>query len=47
MYSSQEGWREGLVREFGIDMYTEPYLKQVTNKELCSMLCGSLDAMGV
>ena len=34
MYSSQEGWREGLVREFGVDMYTELYLKWVTNKAL-------------
>ena len=29
-----EGWREGIVREFGIDMYTLPYLKRITNKDL-------------
>jgi len=33
---------EGIVREFGIDMYMLLYLKWETNKdrELCSMLCG-------
>ena len=29
-----EGWREGIVREFGIDMYTLLYLKRITNKDL-------------
>ena len=47
-----EGWREGTVREFGIDMYTLLYLKQMNNKdllehmELCPMSCGSLDGRG-
>ena len=27
-------WREGIVREFGMDMYTLLYLKWVTNKDL-------------
>ena len=27
-----EGWREGTVREFGIDMYTLLYLKQMNNR---------------
>ena len=33
---------EGIVREFGIDMYMLLYLKWITNKDrgLCSMLCG-------
>ena len=26
--------REGIVREFGIDMYTQLYLRWITNKEL-------------
>ena len=25
---------EGIVREFGIDMYTQLYLRWITNKEL-------------
>ena len=29
-----EGWGEGIVREFGIDMYTLSYLKWITNKDL-------------
>ena len=44
---------EGVVREFGIDMYTLLYLKWITNKdllfssrELCSMSCGNLDRKG-
>ena len=40
---------EGIVREFGVDRYTQLYLKGVSNKdllystwkELCSVLCGS------
>ena len=27
-------WREGTVREFGIDMYALPCLKWITNKDL-------------
>ena len=29
-----EGWREGIVWEFGRDMYTLLYLKWITNKDL-------------
>ena len=50
----EEGWGEGIVREFGMDVYTLLCLKQITSKrlpvwhrELCSMLCGSLDGRGV
>ena len=28
-----QGWREGTVREFGIDMYTLPYLKRITHNQ--------------
>ena len=44
---------EGIVREFGMDMYTLLYLKWITNKVLLystgnlSMLCDSLDGRGV
>ena len=34
MVAEGEGWREGTVREFGMDMYTLLYLKWITNKEL-------------
>ena len=34
MVTSGEGWGEGIVREFGIDMYTLLYLKWITNKDL-------------
>ena len=34
MVASGEGHGEGIVREFGIDMYTLPYLKWITNKDL-------------
>ena len=27
-------WEEETVREFGMDMYTVPYLKRITNKDL-------------
>ena len=48
----RERWREGIVREFGMDRCTLLYLKWVTNKDimhrnLCSMLCGNLDGRGV
>ena len=33
-YRGGEGWDEGIVREFGIDMYTLLYLKWVANKDL-------------
>ena len=29
-----EKWEEGIVREFGMDMYTLLYLKWITNKDL-------------
>ena len=29
-----KGWREGIVREFEMDMYTQLYLKWITNKGL-------------
>ena len=29
-----ERWGEGIVREFGTDMYTLLYLKWITNKDL-------------
>ena len=30
----EEGWGEGIVQEFGILMYTQLYLKWITNKAL-------------
>ena len=33
-YWGGEEWGEGIIREFGIDMYTLPYLKWITNKDL-------------
>ena len=34
-YSCQgEGWGEGILREFGMDMYTLLYLTCITNKDL-------------
>ena len=50
----KDGGRGGIIREFGMDVYTMLCLKQITSKrlpvwhrELCSMLCGSLDGRGV
>ena len=34
MIASGEGWGEGIVREFGMDMHTLLYLKRITNKDL-------------
>ena len=34
MVIRREGWREGMVREFGMDMYTLLYLKWSANKDL-------------
>ena len=34
MVARGEGWREGMVREFGRDMYTLLYFKWITNKDL-------------
>ena len=37
MVTRGEGGTEGIVREFGIDMYTLLYFKRITNKDLlCS-----------
>ena len=54
MYARKDlGKEEGIVREFGTDMYTLLYLKWMTNRDmLCStgallMLRGSLDGRGV
>ena len=30
----RDGWEEGIVREFGMDMHTLLYLKWITNKDL-------------
>ena len=30
----EEGWGEGIVREFGTDMYTLLYIKYINNKDL-------------
>ena len=32
--ASGDGWREGIVRELGVDMHTLLYLKWITNKDL-------------
>ena len=29
-----EGWRQGIIRELGMDMYTLLYLKWITNRDL-------------
>ena len=34
MVTSGQGWRRGTVREFGMDMHTQLYLKWITNKDL-------------
>ena len=34
MVTKGEGWGEGIVREFGIDMYTLLHLKWINNKVL-------------
>ena len=33
MVTKGEGWGEGIVREFGIDMYTLLHLKWIINKD--------------
>ena len=44
-----KGWREGIVKQLGMDMYTLLYLKWITSEDLlystgnCLMLCGSLE----
>ena len=34
MVATGEEWEKHIVRKFGMDMYTLPYLKWVTNKVL-------------
>ena len=34
MVTRGDRWREGIVRECGVDMYTLLYLKWITNKDL-------------
>ena len=34
MVTRGEGWWEGIVREFGINIYTLLYFKRITNKDL-------------
>ena len=34
MVAIGEGWAEGIVTEFGMDMYTLLYIKWITNKDL-------------
>ena len=34
MVTSGEGWKEGIIREPGMDMYTLLYLKWITSKVL-------------
>ena len=50
MVARGEGRREGIVREFGMDMYTLLYLKWITNEDLLyspGMLHGSMDGKGI
>ena len=35
MVAMEEEWDEGIVREFGTDMYSLLYLKWITNKICC------------
>ena len=51
MVARREGWREGIVRELEIDMYTQLYLKWIINKVLLystgnSAQCYVADWMG-
>ena len=32
--AGREGWGEGIVRKFGMDMYTLLYFKWITNEDL-------------
>ena len=36
LWLSEEGWREGIVREFGMDMYRLLCLNWITNKMYCT-----------
>ena len=42
MVTRGEGWGEGIVREFGMDMYTLLYLKWITNKNPLYIAHGTL-----
>ena len=46
MVTGEEGRREGLVREFGIDMYTLLYFKRITNKDLLYSTGNSAQSYG-
>ena len=41
MITRGEGWREGIVREFGTGMYILLYLTRITNKDLLYSTCNS------
>ena len=41
LQGGDEGWMEGIVKEFGMDMYTLLYLKWITNKDLLSSIGNS------
>ena len=45
MVIRREGWREGMVREFGMDMYTLLYLKWRANKDLLYSTWALLNVM--
>ena len=45
MVIRREGWREGMVREFGMDMYTLLYLKWSANKDLLYSTWALLNVM--
>ena len=54
LFLHEEECGEEIVRKFRIDIYTLLYLKWITrqdptvdHRELCSLLCGSLDGKGV
>ena len=42
MVTRREGWGEGIVREFGMDMYTLLYLKWITKKNPLYIAHGTL-----
>ena len=41
MVAGWTGWRDGIDREFGMDMYTLIYLKWITNKDILDSTCNS------
>ena len=40
-----QGWGEGIVREFGMDIYTLLYLKWINNKDLLYSTLNSVQIM--